>query len=840
MMLRKNFFFWILIVVLLVGLMACGSKGDGGNSAGNTGDAKESSSGENYKKAKLEKQEDGSYIIPEEGGIIDLEGGNSLFLPGTEMMEEDPESGLRYTRGIIVVYTFPGTGEEEQKAIADAVDGEVIGSVHGFIGFFQIGTSAQSLAEIESLCEKVRDLPGVLDAGCDMIMELGSQTEADNNPWNGSASEPITDKGNEKQPGGNDWWAEAIRAYSAWKAIPMTEEQALPIGQVDNGWDTTQQPDLFDRLQPMVYKTEEDGRILPFIIYQKNDGSSGHATHVAGIMAARNDEVGIRGIADKSKILCMNYWKTDLANNTKENVAYAEEYTNNGVIDLAENGTMSTGYYLYGINTMLEHGVRVINHSNGYNGYFTEKDFNDAKKKNPNVFPSIDTYAAYKKQQEVKAFKSGRETVGLMITLLVNLQLENPDEDPAFLMVQSAGNGSIASWTAGEKDKNGDDIYYPGESIGIDAGMNLLYASITEDAFIVKKGQLLRSESLTEEQRTVLEGITWKDITDHYIIVGGTGKKTEDGCYEPEAHLNYGAAVDIYTPAVDIYSTMPWGKWDAKGGTSLAAPMVSGAATLLWSAEPELPTGEIKAILKECTDQSCTDDHIEEERPFLNVGMAAEYMKYYMYVRDIMIPKYGLQKGAQDGITQSYDESWLEPEGIVTAWIGDMDGETGSEMVVFRFERDPDSDYSNQEYKLVLDLFTINDGTVQILDTQWTDFALTEKYSKGLDMTVYAYPQGDRTDLLIAADTKETDLHSLDLHYRWRIPLEEEKLMLKELSLREGDSLVSEATKRIFNISNENNREDKSQDHWEFRAMDGCRLTWYLDFVFTDRNYVPA
>jgi subtilisin family serine protease len=69
---------------------------------------------------------------------------------------------------------------------------------------------------------------------------------------------------------------------------------------------------------------------------------------------------------------------------------------------------------------------------------------------------------------------------------------------------------------------------------------------------------------------------------------------------------NYGDAVDVIAPGVQIYSTVPGG-WDTKSGTSMAAPHVSGVAAIMLSADPTLTKVEIEDLLQstgECPDGS--------------------------------------------------------------------------------------------------------------------------------------------------------------------------------------------------------------------------------------------
>jgi subtilisin family serine protease len=66
---------------------------------------------------------------------------------------------------------------------------------------------------------------------------------------------------------------------------------------------------------------------------------------------------------------------------------------------------------------------------------------------------------------------------------------------------------------------------------------------------------------------------------------------------------NYGATnVDIGAPGYAIYSTIMSGSYDYMSGTSMAAPMVAGAAAFLWSQYPTATAQQIKKALLDSTD----------------------------------------------------------------------------------------------------------------------------------------------------------------------------------------------------------------------------------------------
>ena len=57
--------------------------------------------------------------------------------------------------------------------------------------------------------------------------------------------------------------------------------------------------------------------------------------------------------------------------------------------------------------------------------------------------------------------------------------------------------------------------------------------------------------------------------------------------------------VDLFAPGEGVYVALPANKYDYDSGTSLAAPMVSGTAALIWLYYPNLTVQEVKKIILE-------------------------------------------------------------------------------------------------------------------------------------------------------------------------------------------------------------------------------------------------
>ena len=123
-----------------------------------------------------------------------------------------------------------------------------------------------------------------------------------------------------------------------------------------------------------------------------------------------------------------------------------------------------------------------------------------------------------------------------------------------------------------------------------------------------------------------VSGITYQDIEERILIVGAAeNTRDEDGNYQMATFSNFGSTVDICAPGEQIYTAVPGGYVEDSRGTSLAAPLVTGSAALLWSLDSALSAPEVRSLLLEnATVQAYAGKGQTGTYPMLHIGQAAQ------------------------------------------------------------------------------------------------------------------------------------------------------------------------------------------------------------------------
>jgi subtilisin family serine protease len=87
-----------------------------------------------------------------------------------------------------------------------------------------------------------------------------------------------------------------------------------------------------------------------------------------------------------------------------------------------------------------------------------------------------------------------------------------------------------------------------------------------------------------------------KEVCGNFINVGSISSRLDSTFVS--TFSNYGKQnVDLFAPGEEIYTTTSGNSYISDSGTSLAGPMVSGTAALIWSYYPKLTVQEVKQII---------------------------------------------------------------------------------------------------------------------------------------------------------------------------------------------------------------------------------------------------
>ena len=167
-----------------------------------------------------------------------------------------------------------------------------------------------------------------------------------------------------------------------------------------------------------------------------------------------------------------------------------------------------------------------------------------------------------------------------------------------FLICQSAGNGN----------KNGDPV---------DAKHNGTFTGISTDNAV-----------------SIRLFVSKQDIVDRIIVVSAA-RNNGRGQYSQTNFSNVGRQISIAAPGSSVYSsTEGRDVCDYMSGTSMAAPVVTGVATLVWSVNPEFTGAQVKKIV---TDPKNTDAVVKPVDKDYRTFESLDYIDYNMVNADLSV-----------------------------------------------------------------------------------------------------------------------------------------------------------------------------------------------------------
>ncbi|MBQ7873820.1 MAG: S8 family serine peptidase [Oscillospiraceae bacterium] len=328
-----------------------------------------------------------------DGDFISLDNGDSFYTPDKIHSVTDAGRTVLYYNNLLLAFTAGDLPKDERDSLARSIGGEIVGVISGAVHAIQIRVLDSDLAGLEKLAAKLMENESVIYSCAEYPVQIMG-TRADENPWASEETEETDDiLGDEANPAGNDWWAEAIGAYTAWEYSSLCGE--IRVGIADNGFFTGH---------------EDFGENISVITPTETNTPADHGTLVAGIIGAADNNIGIRGIADTAKLYCADLWPED---------------------DPDSYHTMAE--YLAVINLMAQSGVKIVNNSWGClipsQNKWEENIFGEASGTHG------EEYSRWVDNRINRDLIPTAEYCIVLISQLISSGYEN------ILMVQAAGNG---------------------------------------------------------------------------------------------------------------------------------------------------------------------------------------------------------------------------------------------------------------------------------------------------------------------------------------------------------------------------------------------------------------
>lgn len=168
------------------------------------------------------------------------------------------------------------------------------------------------------------------------------------------------------------------------------------------------------------------------------------------------------------------------------------------------------------------------------------------------------------------------------------------DKDVANAIRYAADNGAkIINMSFGKPYSPNSDIVFEAIQHATKKGVLLVHAAGNDDKDI---------DTQSNFPTNFNEG---EMVSKSWITVGASTVDTEG---IKASFSNYGKKhIDVFAPGEQIYSTYPENEYEFQQGTSMAAPVVSGVAALVWSYFPQLTAEQIRQIV---VDSGNVHDHL--------------------------------------------------------------------------------------------------------------------------------------------------------------------------------------------------------------------------------------
>ncbi|WP_312084343.1 S8 family serine peptidase [Epilithonimonas hominis] len=208
------------------------------------------------------------------------------------------------------------------------------------------------------------------------------------------------------------------------------------------------------------------------------------------------------------------------------------------------------------------------------------------------------------------------------------------DKDVANAIRYAVDNGAkILNMSFGKPVSPGKNVVWDAFKYAESKGVLLVKAAGNENEDIAEHQYFPTNFKSTSDE---------KPFVTNMIVVGAN---TNDPNALKSSFSNYNKKmVDVFAPGSEIYSTVPDGKYEYLQGTSMASPVVAGAAAVLLAYMPNLKPEQIIESLVKTSNASTNNgfENLSRSAGVIDVAKAAEYAYKNFY--KVEVPKKSTKK----------------------------------------------------------------------------------------------------------------------------------------------------------------------------------------------------
>lgn len=577
----------------------------------------------------------------------------------------DEETGLQYVKNQILISAYMGTPREAIEEIADDIGATIVGYIEITCDYQIEFVENKTLEEIQTTVSYLEGIPYISSASlntasideCEIIDEptdwfyidkmtfkneyFEEQNNVEQCSYTVYIESPGSEDWNETAPAGDNWNLEAMHVLSAWRKI--NNQSDVKVGVYDTYFEEGRKDKdlIFDDI---INNTNNPNSL--------NNQSFKHGTHVAGIIGAKTNDIGMAGVSQNVKLY---------------------GYANSG----GGNEYTSMMYNKMAFAELICNHVKVINVSLGY------------KDKGKKYVASNGNYS-----NSEKARNSIQSEADIMEEFLKKLVISGYD----FIIVSAAGNDNCKYYVYDENNENNDNYY--NFKIGSNNNASAVYMTNMDARYSYYLNAI---DDDIVQNRIIVVGS--RKTGTKYSLFSNVGDRV-DVCAPGENILStvpYATKHPENEDAVLGYELLE--------GTSMATPHISGLAALMWQANSKINAIQVKQII---CDQNNSNNHeysnseIPANYSYI-MPLADKCVETAINTSEFSKNDIDWPKGMIGGSIKSADSGSLIPNTKISA-VRTSTGDYNLSEYCFSFESDTEGNYFESLPQGVYDFIFYADG----------------------------------------------------------------------------------------------------------------------------------